>query len=411
MICYSRGAMAVPVIHGQTAPGFERAKAAFEANFKQRGELGASFCVMLDGEPVVNLWAGLADKAQKTPWQEDTLAVMFSATKGLAATCCLMLGERGQLDYDALVSKYWPAFGTGGRAEITVRQLLNHQSGLVGLDQPLDLADLEAWDPVVAAMEAQEPHWPPGTGQGYHGVTFGLYVAELFRRVAGESLGTFLRREVAVPLGADVHLGLPTEHEGRVATLYPVTMGQRLTKALPYVMTHDGPERRLLKAMLKKDSFTHKAFAVPAELGAMGLQNFNLPRVWRMELPWVNALGTARGLATVYSALACGGTLGNVTLCSPQTIAPVRKRQSFVEMDRVICKPVGWSQGFIKEEPHLFSPELESFGHPGMGGALGFCDPTRRLSWAYLCNRLDFRLRSPRALALSHAVYDCLEDA
>lgn len=404
--------MKEPQIKGNVEPGFEPVLDAFRENFTRRRELGAGFCAFLDGRPVVDLWGGLADAKQGRPWEEDTLCMIFSSTKGLVATAFLMLADRGLIDYDAPLADHWPELAKNGKASITLRQLMNHRSGLIALDAALTIDDFESWDPVLAAMEAQEPLWEPGSSQGYHGVTFGPYLAEIFRRVTGgDTLGRFIQSELAGPLGADVHLGLPEADDERVATLYPVTMAQRFVRALPYVLFNDVVERRLLRAMTRKRSDTARAFGSPAQLGAKGLQNFNLPRVRRLELPWANGLATARGLATVYSALSTGGSRGGVRVCGQETLAPVQERQSFEPRDRVILKPVGWSQGFIKEETHLFSPNPESFGHPGMGGALGFCDPTRRVSWAYVMNRLDFRLRSPRALALSHALYKSLDAA
>lgn len=397
-----------PEIHGDVADGFEPARAAFAENFAKRGEIGASFCAFRQGERVVDLWAGKADKASGREWRDDTLAILFSSTKGLAATCCLMLADRGLLDYESPVARYWPEFGQAGKAAITVRQLMNHRAGLCAIDRPLSLSDLADPSVVSAALETQEPLWEPGTAQGYHGVTFGLYVGELFRRITGSSIGTFLRDEVAGPLGADIHLGLPEREDPRVATLYTVGATERIFRAIPYVLFNPGVvERRLVGALMKKDSDTARAFRNPAELGTKGVNNFNLPAVRRLELPWANAFGTARGLATMYSALACGGAMGDVRLVSSEAIDAVRPRQTFGQ-DRVLHKPLGWSQGFIKEETHLFSPNEHSFGHPGAGGAIGFCDPDRGLAWAYVMNRMDFRLRSPRAIALSHALYRCI---
>jgi len=379
----------------------------FSDNFSKRGELGASFCAYKDGRKVADLWGGVADLDSGALWEEDTLCLIFSSTKGVVAACCLMLADRGKLDYDAPIATYWPEFAREGKDAITVRQLMNHRSGLAGIETPLTIDDFAAWDPVVAAMEAQKPMWEPGTAQGYHGVSYGPFMSELFRRVEGRTVGRFLADEVAGPLGAELHIGLPEALDDRVAMLYPMTMGQRIIKALPYIMFNDCVERRLLKAIRDKSSLTSRAFASPAELGVRGVHNFNLKRVRRLELPWANGIATARGLARMYAVLAEGGELDGVRLVRSETIEPVKPRQTFEPRDRILHKPLGWSQGFIKEEPHLFSPNLESFGHPGAGGALGFCDPTRRMAWGYTMNKLDFRLRSPRAIALSQALYSC----
>ena len=390
-------------------PGFEPVREAFEANFRERGELGAAFCVIHRGRRVVDLHGGWADRASRRPWEADTLGTIFSSTKGLAATCFLMLADRGDLDYDTPLGDIWPEMGRAGRGDITVRTLLNHRAGLCAIDAPLSLDDLEDPERTEAALVAQVPLWEPGTGQGYHGVSFGPYASAVFRRLAGKSLGTFLAQEVAGPLGADVHLGLPEALDDRVATLYPVGVGERLFRGVPWVVRYPrSVERRLIRALMRPASLTARAFASPAALGQKGLKNFNLPRVRRMELAWANGIASARGLARVYSALSARGAVDGVQLCRPETLHPVYGRQSF-EMDKVILKPLGWSQGFIKEQPHLFSPAPEAFGHPGAGGPLGFADPTRELAFGYVMNRMDFRLRSPRCLALCHAVYRALD--
>ncbi|MEO1083482.1 MAG: serine hydrolase, partial [Acidobacteriota bacterium] len=179
----------------------------------------------------------------------------------------------------------------------------------------------------------------------------------------------------------------------------------RIAKLIPHVIRHNTVERRLLRALLDKRSLTTRAFAQPAALGGDGLHRFNDPAVHRLELAWASGLASARGLARVYAALAQGGALDGVTLCAPDAIPPLRRRQSWQDPDLVLLKAMGWSQGFLKEEGGLFSPNPEAFGHPGAGGALGFCDPTRELAWGYVMNRMDFRLRSPRAVALSQALY------
>ncbi len=389
-------------VHGHVEPGFEPVRATFRANFRRGGETGAAFCAYKDGRMVANLWAGVADVASGRAWEEDTLCVIVSATKGLAATCCLMLAERGELDYDAPIADYWPGFERASKAQITARQLMNHRSGLCAFDTPLTIDDFSRGKPVVAAMEAQRPLWEPGAAQGYHGVTYGPFVAELVRRVSGRSIGTFLAEEVAGPLGADAFIGLPDALDGRMATIYPVTVRQRLLKALPYVVFNNTVERRLLKALVDKQSTTFRAFSSPAELGVKGVPNFNLPKVRRLELPWANGIASARGLAAVYNGLITG------QLCDAAALEPIKARQSYADRDRVLQKEMGWSQGFIKEEQHMFSPHTEAFGHPGLGGALGFCDPDRGLAWGYTMNKLDFRLRSPRAIRLSRALYDCV---
>jgi CubicO group peptidase (beta-lactamase class C family) len=318
-----------------------------------------------------------------------------------------MLADRGKLDYDRPVADYWSEFAARGKEAVTVRDLLNHRAGLAIVDRPLTL---EGWcDPaqVGPALASQRPQWKTGAHQGYGAVSTAAYAAELFRRVAGRSLGSFLAGEVARPLDADVFLGLPADLEPRVATLYPAQLGATQLRLLPEILTGRTVEGRIVRALLSKRSLTRRAFANPG-LGRNGLQAFNDPEVHRMEIPWAGGIASARGLAKIYAALAMGGTLDGTRLCRPENIEPLKRRQSWSDRDRVLLKPLGFAQGFVKEECHVFSPGEEAFGHPGMGGALGLADPDRRLAFAYVMNRMDVRVRSPRCLALCHALYGCV---
>jgi CubicO group peptidase (beta-lactamase class C family) len=395
------------VIGGVVAPGFEPVLRAFQDNFAQRGEVGAAVAVFVDGACVVDLHGGVADRATGAPWTADTLQILFSATKGLVATCFLRGVDRGDIDLDAPVASFWPAFAAGGKGAITVRQVLDHTAGLVALDRPLSLADLEGWSTgrapgaVLAALETQEPVWEPGTAQGYHAITYGLYAGEILRRLTDRPVGAVLRDDVAAPLGADVHLGLSAVHEPRVATLYPNGPRTFLRDILPRTLASRSVEGRLYRSFLVRESLTRRAFANPAALGIRGGRHFGSPRVRAMALPWMSAVGSARGLATVYDALSRPGFVSE----------PVRAeamRRSSWGWDRVLQKPMGFSVGFVKDELTLYSPTPETFGHPGAGGALGFADPVRRIGFGYVMNRMDFRLRSPRALALARAVYSSL---
>ena len=396
-------------INGHCSPQFEAVSACFAENFSKRGELGASVSVWHQGNVVVNLWAGVADRQSGRAWEEDTIGVAFSSTKGMGALCLMMLVDRGQLDYDELITTYWPSFAQPGsaKAEVTVRCLLNHRAGLCAVEQPVSLSDLEDRSLLVPALEAAQPLWEPGTSQGYHGVTFGLFVAELFWRITGESLGTFFAREVASPLGVDFHIGLPEEHEGRVATIVTASMTQRLFKVLPTLIRGVGWDGRLFRAAVTKGSFTSRAFAHPADLGIHHIDNFNRPSVHRMELVWAGGIGTASALGRIYAALAAGGTLDGVQLVRPETVAAVHPRLSW-QQDEVLHKTLGFSLGFVKEEPEIFSPNTEAFGHPGAGGVLGLADPKENLAVGYVMNRMDWRLRSPRAIELCKAIYSCL---
>lgn len=395
------------LIHGTVKPGFEPVADAFRANFTDRGEVGAAVCMTVDGEVVVDLWGGYADVETERPWEADTLNVVFSATKGLVATAFLILEDEGRIDLDAPIASLWPELGPHAE-RIPIRWILNHRSGLVGFEHPITLDDF-ANDRVPSLLQLESPAWEPGTDQGYHGISYGAYAHEIFRRAAGTTPGTFLRERVTGPLGADVHLPLPESEESRVARLYPSKKRKLLRHVVPRVLfSRSSHEGRTFRDFLR-GGHTKRAFGHPKELGATGAGNYDSRLVRSLELCWASAVGSARGLARVYAPLANGGEIDGVRLVSPEAIERVMPRQSWSERDRVLQKPIGFSQGFVKEGTALFSPNPESFGHPGAGGALGWADPVARTSIGYVMNRMDWRIRSPRALALARALYDSLD--
>ncbi len=395
-------------LQGECADAFAAVRKVFEDSFESRKELGASLCVWHRGTKVVDLWGGYVDKARTQEWERDTLCTIFSTTKGMVALCFLMLADRGAFQYDEPVATYWPEFSENGKGEISIRTMLNHRSGLVAIDEPIALDDFANNPDEIARIAAkQAPYWEPDTDQGYHGVTYGIYAAELFRRIAGESIGTFLRREVTEPLGADLFVGLPESEERRVSPIYPAGLAEIFFKIVPKLLFHRGNEGRVYRqVVLGKEAA--KAFSNPKELGPKGVGNFNTARVHAMELPWGNGISNARGLARVYAALANGGEIDGHRLVREETLVPLRETQSWTTMDRVLRKPQGWTQGFVKEDEKMFSPNAESFGHPGAGGALGWCDPVEGLAISYVPNKMAHHIRSPRARALAAAVYDCL---
>ncbi len=394
-------------VQGQVAAGFEPLAAQFARSFAQGTEIGASLCVYHRGEKVVDLWGGLADTALQTPWTADSLIVVFSATKGLAAMALNLAAERGAFAWDAPVAQYWPAFGQAGKARITVRQLFNHRAGLAGIATPLTLAQLcdpdQASD-VRTALETQSPAWAVDTQQGYHALSYGMYASTFFEEVCHEPLHTFLHREYLDPLGADVFLGTPPEQDHRVATLYPGSMTARVGKMVWAALRGNSPEAHVARSLLR-GGHAKQAFMNPPATGGMGI--YNQPPVRRHSLAWASATATARGLARAYVPWSLGGQWQGRRYVAPETIAPLLQRQGWSPRDLVLGKPLGWAQGFLKEEDGIFSPNRGSFGHPGMGGALGWCDPQAQLAFGYTMNRCDWRIRSPRALALCQALYRC----
>ena len=390
--------------------GFEPVARCFEQQLSSGREIGAGLTVYHRGECVVDLWGGHADLKSRRPWERDSRIVVFSVTKGFAAMALHLLADRGLLDWDAPVASYWPGFAANGKAEISVRTLVNHEAGLPFLETALtldDCVDPSRADFILNALESQHPVWAPGERQGYHAITYGLYVRELFERIAHEPMGPFLRRELFEPLGSDVWLGAPESEDERVATLYPSPMSARVGKMLASMVFRPGStEARVARATLGRGSIPRRAFLNPA-LGPRGLSAYNDPPVRRAALAWASATASAHGVARAYLPFASGGEHAGTRFLKADTLEPVYRRQGWSERDAVLQKPLGWSEGFLKEEPHLFSPNVESFGHAGVGGSLGWCDPTAELTIGYVMNRMDWHVRSPRALALCRALYQC----
>lgn len=401
---------------GSVADGYAPVAARFARHLADGDEIGAAFCVYHRGRRVVDLWGGSADLATSRAWAGDTRVVVFSVTKGFAAMALHLLADRGALAWEAPVARHWPGFGRGGKAGMSVGTLANHQGGLLALTTALTLRDCV--DPtraavVLRALEEQAPAWPPGHGQGYHATTFGLYVRELFERIAGEPLGPFLRRELFEPLGSDAWLGTPESEDHRAATLYPPSVATRLRHMLAAAIRRPGStEGRVARAMLQRRSLARAALLNP-DPGPRGVVAYDDLPARRAALAWASATASADGVARAYLPFASGGTAGGRRYLGPQTLAPVYERQGWSDRDLVLQKPLGWSHGFLKDEPHLFSPTRESFGHPGLGGSLGWCDPVRELTVGYVTNKLDWRVRSPRAVGLCQTLYACepLRDA
>ncbi len=379
-------------IHGSCDPRFKRVRETLEAAFARGDELGASVAVTLDGESVVDLWAGWADEERTQPWQADTLVNLYSTTKGMTAICALRLVDAGLLDLDAPVARYWPEFAAAGKQDVPVRDLLTHRAGLPAVRKPLPPNTHLDWDAMTAALAETEPWWKPGTAHGYHALTYGWLVGEVVRRITGRSLGTYFREEVAEPLGLELYIGLPEALEERVSNLVqgPIVVG-------------DGPN--LMEAIMQDlDSMIGKAFMNPM------ITSPNT-REWRAaEIPAANGHGTARALARVYGALAAGGELDGVRVLSRETIDAARTEHSYGK-DEVLPLVTRIGLGFMlptEEEP--LAPNPRAFGHAGAGGSYGHADPESRFGFGYTMNLMHtgLWLVDPRARALVAAVYESL---
>jgi CubicO group peptidase (beta-lactamase class C family) len=374
------------------AEGFEPVRDAFEANFVDPGELGAAVAVVVDGQPVVDLWGGLADAHTERVWAEDTPVLVYSATKGPTATCALLLWERGLLDLDAPVAQVWPEFAAAGKEAITTRHLLTHQAGLPIFDEPITFTECHDPDFVAARLAAQAPHWEPGTAHGYHPLTWGWLVGEVVRRVSGRSVGAMVAGELAGPLGLDLWVGLPPEREASVARLAP----GRFDLA---AMSPDDPGLTFVAAIMDIESLTFRAFANPP--GQLDVESFNAPELHQAEWPAANGIATARALATFYGELALDRILSSKTLdeaSRPQVSGP----------DKVLAVDTSFGLGYSLHSVMTAHGE-HGFGHEGAGGSVAFADRSRGVGFAYVMNQLTATLGADRrARRLVEAVYSCL---
>lgn len=386
-------------IKGKVKDGFQRVKDAFAANFADHSEVGASLAVMVEGEMVVDLWGGYADGAQTRPWERDTIVNTYSTTKGLTALCANQLIEQGKLDPEAPVAKYWPEFSQAGKEKLPVKYLLSHRAGLPAVDNMIPASEGYKWEPLVNALATQKPWWEPGTKHGYHAITFGSLVGEVVRRVSGMSVGTYVRKNIAEPLGVDFYIGFGAERDASVADI------------IPQPFQTPPPDHPLFAAFSNPASMTFKAFMITPE--PMTNPNFMNTREWRAaEVPAANGHGNGRSLATVYGALANGGEVNGVRLLNSDTIDEMRQEQSNGP-DAVLLIPMRFGRGFFLELPEYgLTPNTTLFGHPGMGGSFGLADPEAKVGIGYAMNKMylppDMVSVDPRWMPLFQTVYDSI---
>jgi len=372
-------------VQGICKPGFEGVRNAFVSNFEEGLELGASVAVTLDGEFVVDLWGGDATPDGRA-WEQDTIVNVYSTTKTMAATCVLVLADRGLVDLHAPVAEYWPEFAQNGKGGVTVAHVMSHSAGVSGFDPPLaDTQQLYDWDDIVRRLAAQAPWWEPGSASGYHAITQGYLQGEIVRRVSGKSIGTFFRDEIAEPLGADFHIGLDPRHDARVGELVPPA-------GMPDMPVPPDAASISTRTM---DS---------VKLSALEPQT----REWRAaEIPAAGGTGNAHSVARVHSALACGGSVDGVKLMSQAGVERVLEEQTRGP-DLVLGVHVAMGMGFglnTKEFP--ISPNERSFFWGGWGGSLAVTDLDARVSFAYVMNRMEADLMGARrSIPLLKAVYE-----
>jgi CubicO group peptidase (beta-lactamase class C family) len=404
-------------IGGHVAAGFEGVREAFARNFSEHGEVGAAVAAYVGGRKVVDLWGGAADH-DGTPYGDDTLQLVFSTTKGVTALCANLLAQRGELDVDAPVSHYWPEFAAAGKGDVPVRWLLCHKVGLPYIDRDLGLDEVLAWHPAAEALAAQTPIWSPGSEHGYHAVTYGWLVGEVIRRITGRSVGAFVADELSGPLGLELWVGLPDEHQARVAPLTNHGPGERAGDGavVAGVGATAGAEVAaptdlvsMIEQFLGPDSLLAKALGgVPGLLTQEGM--FNRPEVRAAELPAANGVSNARSLAKLYAAAVgpVDDLPGRGPLLSESQIAAATSAETSGP-DKVLFFETAFGLGFMRSSP--FSPygAAESFGHSGAGGSMAFADPVNGIGFAYVMNRMLQNLAGdPRTTGLVKALYDAI---
>ena len=382
-------------VEGYVHPAFEPVRAAFVQNFTRRRELGGACCAWVRGEKVVDLWGGVRNAATGEPWERDTMVIVYSATKGLAAMTLAVAHSRGWLDYDERVCTYWPEFAQQGKERITVRQLLAHQAGLYVLDTALDRNLVSDFDRLAIVLARQKPAWEPGTRQAYHGITLGFYQSELLRRMDPQhrSLGRFFQDEIATPLGLDVYIRLPEDvPDARLARMSRPSFVEML-QGFPLRLTIDTLNRNsMIAKSLRGSELPHDERRVYAR---------------DLEIPSGGGVGTARAIAHAYSAFATGGLqlgLRPDTLAELAAPAIPPARGSYDECLKGYG--ISFSLGFAKPSAALPFGSASAFGSPGAGGAFGFADPAAGIGYAYITDRMGTRLSGdPRDVALRNALY------
>ena len=369
-------------ISGHVSPGFEPVKEAFEANFTEDKELGAGFSAIIEGETVIDLHGGWADRAKSKPWGTETIVPVYSTTKPIAALVLASIIDALPAGYETPIADVWPEFGANGKGAITIAQMVSHQGGLPGFIEPVDPA---IWlDPpaCAAALAPLAPLWEPGTAHGYHPLTWGYLIGEVVRRIDGRTLGTILLEDITSPAGIDFQIGTPQIDHGRVAEIMR-------PRALPDL----GELNEATKA-----AFLTK-WAAPDRGGA----------IWReIEIPSANGIGTAKAVAQLYSIFANRGDLNGKSLI-PDTSFEALIEPRVKGQDLVLPFITEFAGGVMRNNLNIYGPNQDTLCHSGWGGLLALGDPDRHLSAAYVMNRQSNSLQGdPRATRLVQALYGCL---
>ena len=379
-------------LNGSNDARFEPVRSAFLDGFEQGRDVGAAVAVTLDGEVVVDLWAGHRDRKRTLPWEQNTLCCMFSVTKAMTAICVLQAVAEGHIDLDTPVAKYWPEFAVNEKQSITPRQLLSHQAGLIGFHQPVSKDIFYDWASVTAALAAERPWWVPGEQHGYHARTYGFLLGELLRRTTGAKVGRWFDEHIASPLEIDFKVGLTDHDIGRCADMLPARVRAGEQKNWPEAM------QVMMKSFGDTTTPTGAAFQNPS----LGPGYMNSSRFRKAQLPAVNGHGTARGVASFYdklSSLLPAGLLTEAT--TTHSLGP----------DTVLISLTHFGLGLMLHHPE--SPigiRAGSFGHAGAGGSMAFYDPETRLGFCFVMNQMQEGVVTggESATRIAESVYECL---
>lgn len=375
--------MADGSVQGHTHDRYAAVRAAFEGNLASGADVGASFCATVEGETVVDLWGGFADGARTRPWTRDTIINVYSTTKTMTALTALLVADRGELDFDAPVARYWPEFAANGKADVKVSHLMSHAAGLSGWKEPITTADLYDWEKVTALLAAQAPYWAPGTAPGYHALTQGYLVGEVVRRITGRSLGTVFREEIAEPLGADFHIGLPASEDDRVAELIPPPRGAAIG---------DGNQSELQANMSNNPGIDVLATRT---------------RGWRgAEIPAAGGTGNARSVAEIHAILANGGVAKGKRFLSEAGCRKALELQ-IEGPDLILGTPARYGMGFGLAGGVVPLPNPNTIYWGGYGGSLVIIDMDARTTFGYAMNKMAGTTQGDmRALGLAMAMWE-----
>jgi len=391
-------------IKGTVSSGFEGVRDVFVENFTERGELGAACAVYHQGEKVVDLWGGYRDRAREQPWTENTLVLVFSATKGIAAMTMAHARSVGLFEYDDTVARHWPAFRANGKGRITIRELLAHRAGLAALDRDLTHEDIRDRAGLSALLADKEPDWEPGSRHGYHAITLGWYQSELIRRTDpyDRTLGEYFEQEIAQPYDITFYIGTPTGiPDERIAEIETVGLREKLSnlRSVPWGRVKAARTPR----SLTRRSLNPIDVSSPAELASREYR--------RVEIPAANGIGQVRDIAKAYGALATPEPGLGIDREIRDKFEMLPSAPPAGARDEVLKMDTAYSLGFSKPSLDFdFGSNSAAFGAPGASGAFAFADPEYELGFAYAPNRMGVqRYNDPREQKLRNAVYDCLE--